>query len=63
MSLYYPALLSGNIYLAIFICKNIQKTWILFIYNKNKFIVIFQAWLPGVETESGCLRKALRVDG
>ena len=54
---------SGNVYAAIFICKNAQKTWILYNCTKDEFVDVFQTWLRRVENESGCKMKALWADG
>ncbi len=43
-------------------CERTQKTWMLYLRGKDNFVDAFQIWLLQVETKSGCLMKALRVD-
>lgn len=57
-----PSLL-GSTYIVILVCKKTRKTWVLYLRSKDKFVNVFQNWLPRVENESGCRMKTLRVDG
>lgn len=61
--LYRSASQSGNSYAGIFMCKQIQKTWTLYLQEKDNFVNAFQAWLPRIKTESGCSIKVFQADG
>ena len=53
----------GNIYATIFMYEYIRKTWTLYLLSKDKFVDIFQLWLPQVEVKSDYKMKALQADG
>lgn len=48
---HYPASWSGNTYATILICKHSQKTWVLYLRIKDKFVDAFKICLPCIETE------------
>ncbi len=58
-----PPSRSGNTYAGILMCEKTRKTWTLYLRSTDEFVDAFQAWLPRVETESGCKMKALCADG
>ena len=58
-----PSSQSGSIYAIILMCKHTQKTWTLYLQEKDDFIDAFQAWLPWAEAESGCSMKIFGADG
>ena len=60
---YDLASLSGSVYVPILICEKTTKTWVLYLYFKDKFVNAFQVWLPKVKNESNCTMKALCADG
>lgn len=58
-----PPSQSGSVYAGILMCEHTRKTWTLYLRGKDDFVDAFQAWLPRVESESGCSMKVLRADG
>lgn len=58
-SLHNPPSQYRSIYIAILICENIWKTWMLNLRGKDNFVNVFQVWLPRIKAESGYLMKLL----
>lgn len=46
---HYPSSLSRNTYVRILINTKTKKSWVLYLYSKNKFVNAFQKWLPIIE--------------
>lgn len=44
-------------------CEYTQKTWTLYLREKDDFINAFQIWLPRVKAELRCFMKLLQTDG
>lgn len=57
-----PPSLSKSTYTAILICKHIRKTWTLYLKEKDKFVDVFQAWLPRIKIESTYSMKIFQAD-
>lgn len=59
----HPASLSGKTYAAILLNAKTRKTWVIYLWSKDKFVNAFQVWLPKVENECNKSMKAFRADG
>lgn len=60
---HYPPSFAGKQYAAILICSKTRKSWVIFLRTKDKFVDVFQTWLPQVENQSQYKMQNLRADG
>lgn len=60
---HYPPSLSGKTYAAILLDAKTQKSWVVYLRSKDKFVDTFQTWLPVVENYCNKSMKALCADG
>lgn len=54
---------SDSTYVLILACKKLQKTWVLYLQLKNKFVDVFQISLFKVENKSKCSLKTFCTNG
>lgn len=59
---HHPVLFSGKMYTGILLDIKIGKIWVVYLQSKDKFVDVFQVWLPKIENESGKFLKMLRTN-